>query len=203
MAAFLQRLKAWPWGRIIIIALLCVAAIVGAIWLKKIVWPVKPVNTTPQVMQEAPQAEDIPRLEIPPPKKLVVYSRDELLRKIPQPAAVAQNPHNQFTATAAITPSPYGGTAVAYTNRSTGVSGITYTPKPRPWIEWGGSGAIGIRGGVGATGDGTGYTGTLFVRQKLITVVGKPLTATGELNLSTYRDTEIKGMLETDIFSWN
>lgn len=201
MQALIQHLKSWPWNKIITLTLICVGAVVLAIWGKKIIWGTQPINTAPQVTQEAPQAAKIDKVRIKT-EYIYIYPKEELVRKIPQAPELVNNPRVQFTATAEIPRSPYGGVATAYTNISTGKAGIGYTAKSHPFIEWGGSGGIGIKGGVGAGTGGTGYTGGLFVRQKLITVAGKPISAVGELNASTYGKPEVKAVIEADLWSW-
>jgi hypothetical protein len=196
------KVKSWPWARIVFYSLIAVGAIVGGIWLKKMFWPVAPVNTTPQVLAEAPKAANVERIYIPGPTKILIYNKEELAAKIPMPPAVVQNPNNQFTATAAVPSSPYGGTAVAFTNTSSGVTNISYTAKPRPIFGWGGDGGVSIRGGVGAGNSSSGYTGGVAVRQKIIRVSAVQVSAVGELNLSTYQKPEGKALVEVELFSW-
>ena len=200
--SILVKVKSWPWGRWVIYALIAAGVIVGLIWLKKAFWPVAPINTTPQVLQEAPKAASVERIYIPGPERIMVYDRPALLAKIPVAPVVAQNQHNQFTATADVPNSPYGGTAVAFTNTSSGVSGIAYTAKERPLFGWGGSGGVSIRGGVGAGNSSTGYTGGVAIRQNIIRVSDVQISAVGELNISTYQKPEGRALVDVELFSW-
>jgi len=197
-----ERLKSWPWGKVVFYGLVAVAVTVGLIWAKKMIWPVRPVDTAPQVLAEAPQAAKVERIYIPGPTKILIYDKRELENKIPIPPAVSGNPNNQYTATAQVPSSPYGGTAVAFINRSTGVSNIAYTAKKRPLFGFGGTGGVGVRGGVGAGNAGTGYTGGIYVRQQIVRVADVQISGVAELNLSTYQKPESKAVVEAELWSW-
>jgi hypothetical protein len=130
--AKLQKLTLRNW--LIIAAVVAVAIFAGTqAWH----WyhPAEKASTAPTVTQEAPKAVEIPKVAIPAPKTLTVYERKKFVAAIPLPPEVKANPANEFTATAVIKPSPYGGTAVAFTNMTTGVTGITYQAKPAPFFE--------------------------------------------------------------------
>jgi len=198
----IERVKGWPWPRIIIYTMIAVGAIVALIWAKKMFYPTRPIDTTPIVAQEAPQAAKVERIYIPGPTRIEIYERQALIDKVPVPPAVSSNPHNQFTATAQVPNSPYGGTAVSFVNVSTGQSAITYTAKPRPLFGWGGDGGMGIKGGVGAGNSSTGYTGSVYVRQKIIRVSDVQVSGVGELNISTYAKPEGRAMVDVELFSW-
>jgi len=200
--SFLQRLKSWPWGKIVFYGLMTVAVTTGAIWAKKMIWSVRPIDTAPQVLAEAPQAAKVERIYIPGPTKILIYDKRELENKIPVPPAVSTNPQNQYTATASVPVSPYGGTAISYTNMSTGQAGIAYTAKPRPLFGFGGTGGVGVRGGVGAGNAGTGYTGGIYVRQQIVRVADVQISGMAELNLSTYQKPESKVVAEAELWSW-
>jgi len=202
MKALWQRITSWPWGKIVFFVMIAVAATVGAIWLKKIIWPVRPIDTTPTVAQEAPAAVKVERICIPGPKVIYVYPKEELNRKIPQSPETANNPQVQYTATAVIPESPWGGTATAYMNVSTGKGGIGYTAKKRPLFGWGGDGGMGIKGGVGAGNSSTGYTGSVYVRQKIVRVSDVQVSGVGELNISTYQKPEGRAMVDVELFNW-
>jgi hypothetical protein len=125
-----------PWRKILIgigytLALLAVASIV---WTKY--FPKQQASTTPTVQPEAVKVVDVPKVTIKGPKILEVYDKEKFGKKIPLPPEVKDNPSAAVTAAADIKPSRYGGTATAFTNTSTGKSGIVYQAKERPFFEF-------------------------------------------------------------------
>lgn len=144
-------------------------AIAGAvgflIFLSNRFFPKPPIVSIPAVLPEAPQAAKVEKIYIPGPIRWRVYKKEELIEKVPLSETVKSNPQVQVVATAAVPPSPYGGTAAAFGNVSTGVFGIDYTPKERPLFGLGGKTGIGILGGVSTKGNvAMGYLGQDVLR---------------------------------------
>jgi hypothetical protein len=106
----------------------------------------------PTVLTEAPQATKVEKIYIKGPVRWKIYKKEDLAQKIPLSPAVAGNPQIQVTATATVPPSPYGGTALAFGNISTGTFGIDYTPKERPLFGWGGKTNFFASGGMSTQG---------------------------------------------------
>ena len=188
-----MELEQIPWRKIAVGAFLSVCMAAMMIFAYKLLRPsVKPV-AGPQIAPEASKAIDVPKIVIDGPKKLQVYDKGKLAKKIALPPELKDSPHEQPTATADIKPSAYGGTAVSFTNMSTGKSVISYQAKPRPWFEFGGQTAIG--GGIGISSKG-GQVGALRVRQDVLRLWGAQLSAEGEANYHPVtRESEARAMV--------
>jgi len=157
--------KAWPWHQWLVYGGIILIGIASCFFLYNRFWPSKPIVAIPSVMPEASKAENVPKIVIAGPKKLQVYKKDELGKKIPLPPEVANNPQMQPTATAQLTPMPFGGTATSFTNISTGQSVISTTPKERPLFGFGGKTSVGLLGGISTKGSvGIGYVGQQILR---------------------------------------
>jgi hypothetical protein len=98
--------------------------------------PRQQASTKPEVMPESTKVVDVPKITLKGPKTIEVYDKGKLDRKIPLPPEIKGDKNAQPTATADIKPSQYGGTAVSFTNLSTGKSGIVYQAKPVPFFEF-------------------------------------------------------------------
>jgi len=142
-----------PWKRWLTYALIALCSIVGLIFAYNRFFPQKVITATPQVAPQAKQVEDVPQIAIPGPKKLIVYKRDQIIKKIPLPAEVQNNANNQFTAAVQVPVSPYGGTATAFTNISTGKTDIVVSSKERPFFGFGGETNFVALAGVSTKGD--------------------------------------------------
>lgn len=118
------------------VVLAIVALIAGSSALWNWYHPKQVADSKPTVLQEAKQAEGIPKVGVVIKKPLIAYQRDKFINKVSVPEEVKNNPANEFTATADIKPSPYGGTAVVFTNMSTGKTGISYEAKKAPFFEF-------------------------------------------------------------------
>jgi hypothetical protein len=187
-----QRLGKIPWRKIGVVAFLVVCVAGAQLAAYRLTHPAPKPSTGPQIASPAPQAANVPQVVIPGPKVITVYVKQKLAEKVPLPPEVANNPQVQATATAAIIPSPYGGTAVSYTNMTTGVSGISYQPKARPWYEFGGQTAIGAGAGVSFMG---GQTGAVRIRQDVLRLWGVNLAAEGEANMRATGQAEGRAMV--------
>jgi hypothetical protein len=179
--AKIATVKALPWKRYLVYTLITVGVLAGLAFAYKLFWSKPAIVNTPLVAKEAPAATRVEKVYIKGPERLVVYNREDLIKKIPIAPEVVADHHNQFTSSAAIIPSPYGGTAVAFTNISTGKSGISYIPKERPWFGFGGQTEVGIRGGIGTSGT----TGVAYARQDILRI--------GKVNLAGYGEAGIHG----------
>ena len=146
-------LKTLPIKRYALYTLLGLFVLGALIFSYNRFFPKPPITETPQILPSAPQAAKVEYVYIKGPVRWRVYKKDDLAGKIPLSPAVSANPQIQITATAAIPPSPYGGTAAAFGNISTGVFGIDYTQKKRPLLGFGGKTEIGALGGVSTRGD--------------------------------------------------
>jgi hypothetical protein len=190
-----QQVERWQTRnrRWLIIAAIVLAVITaGLIYYKLFVYHAVPLGN-PQVAAEAPKAVDIPKLEIPPPRTLTVYKRDELLRKIPVAPEVANNPQNQFTAAVTTPAAPYGGTAVAFTNTTTGKSGVSFTPKTRPWYGFGGTTEVGL--GVDLS-TRAGEVGVGELRQDVVRLWGAQVVGKGEVRVAPQaKDGQFEGIV--------
>lgn len=187
-----QRLSNIPWRKIGIRLFVAVCVAGAFIFAYKLMHPAPKPVTGPQIAQEAPKAADVPKVVMAGPKTITVYVKERLAEKIPLPPEVRDNPQIQPTATAAIVPSPYGGTAVSFINRSTGVSGISYQPKPRPWFKFGGQTAIGAGAGLSSYG---GQVGAVRIRQDVLRLWSVNLTAEGEANMKATGQAEGRAMV--------
>ena len=164
LRAEINAVKSYPWRRWTIYALLVLGMCAAGIFVYNRFKP-KPPPAAPQVLPEAPKAESVTKTMVPAPKRLEVYDKSDLLKKIPASPALANDSKIQFTSSAAVPVSLYGGTALSFTNMSTGKSGIDYTPKARPWFGFGGKTSIGALGGVSTKGNvAIGYVGQDVVR---------------------------------------
>lgn len=169
--AEIGAVKALPWKSYIVYALIvlgCLAAIAFAV---QRFWPDKPIVAVPTVMPEAKKAVDVPKITVPGPKKIVIYDKEKLGKKIPLPPEIAKDPHVQPTATAQIPKLPYGGTGTSFINMSSGVSVISVTPAKRPIFEFGGKTGLGALGGVSTKGNvAVGYVSQPIVRVGAVTI---------------------------------
>lgn len=187
-----QRLSNIPWLKIAVWIIVVVGATGGAIAAYKLLHPAAKPVTGPQIASPAPQAANVPQVVMPGPRVITVYVKQKLAEKVPLPPEVANNQQIQATATAAIIPSPYGGTAVAYTNMTTGVSGISYQAKSRPWYEFGGQTAIGAGAGLSSMG---GQAGAIRVRQDVLRLWSANLAAEGEAIMRNTGQAEARAMV--------
>ncbi|NTW88709.1 MAG: hypothetical protein HGB26_06205 [Desulfobulbaceae bacterium] len=161
LSSKIAYVRALPWKQ----ALIGLGAVAGGIFLYNRFYPDKPISSTPQVAQQAPQVENVPQAVIAGPKKLVVYKRDKIVQKVDLPPVVRDNPQNQFTAAVQVPVSPYGGTATSFTNMSTGKSDIVISSKPRPLFGVGGKTSIGLFGGMSTKGNvALGYADQQILR---------------------------------------
>lgn len=158
--------KSLPWGKYFIYTLIGMGVIAVQIFIFNRFFPAKPVVSIPTVMPEATAAAKVERIYIPGPERIYVYRQDQLPGKVPIPEEVKANKQNQFTSTAEIPKSPYGGTAVGFINMSTGKSAISYTAKERPLLGFGGKTQIGAVGGI----SNKGYASLLYLGQDIVRV---------------------------------
>ena len=146
-------LKTLPIKRYAVYALLFLFAVASLIFAYNRFWPESKIEPVPIILPENPQAVKVEKVYIKGPVRWRVYKKDDLAGKIPLSPAVSANPQIQITATAAIPPSTYGGTAAAFGNISTGVFGIDYTPAKRPVFGFGGKTTLGVLGGMSTKGN--------------------------------------------------
>lgn len=149
----ITSVAALPWKRYLTYAMIALGAVAGLIFLYNRFYPPIPLDTTTRVVVEAPAAAKVEKVYVPGPAKLRVYKKEELAKKIPLSTAVTGNPSVQVTATASIPPSPYGGIASSFTNMTTGISAIEYTPTKRPVFGFGGKTNFVAMAGVSTKGD--------------------------------------------------
>lgn len=150
----------------ILLGFICFMAATVLVLGKKIFWPSqKPVAAfvTPPPANGMPKAPDSAvTLTIP----LKTYSKKTAVKKMKLPAAIAENPHKEVTATADLKPTPGGYTVASVIDTTTGVSDIISREKPRPLFGFGGESEIGLLGGITNHGD----SALVFVRQDLLRV---------------------------------
>ncbi len=135
---------------VLFVSILVIVAFGPDLWFR--FNPQRPVSVQPVVAKEASVVAGVPKITVQGPKRLEVYERDQIVKKMRPPAEVASNQSNQFTSSAEIEPMPYGGTAVSFTNTTSGKSGIVLTAKPRPFFEFKNVREIGLYGGVSPKG---------------------------------------------------
>jgi len=161
----IAAVKDLPWGRWLVYALIGLGVVAGLVFVFNRFWPEKPIVSIPTVLPEAKEAVKIEKIYIPGPVRIVVYDRDALTGKVPIPPEVAKDKNNQFTSTAEIPKAPWGGTAVGFTNMTTGKSAISFTPKERPLFGFGGKTSVGTLGGISTKGNvAIGYVGQDILR---------------------------------------
>lgn len=187
-----QRVEAIPWEKIATVLFLAVCVAACIIVAYKIIRPAQNPSTAPEIAPEALKAADVPKSMVNGPKRLEVYDKRQLDKKVPLPVEVRDNSNIQATTTADIKPSPYGGTAVAYTNISTGKSGISYQAKPRPWYELGGQTAIGAGIGISTYG---GQAGAVRIRQDVLRLWSATVSAEAEARMNTIGPAEARAMV--------
>jgi len=106
---------------------------------------------------------------------LKVHNKKLAVNKMKLPAAIADDPAKQVTATAALKPSPGGYTVAAVIDTDTGATDLVAKEKPRPLLGFGGTSEVGAIGGITNRGD----SALVFVRQDLIRVGNVNLFAVG------------------------
>jgi len=149
----ISQFKALQWKRWLVYALIVLGIVAGLIFAYNRFFPQSQIVAVPVIAPEAKKAEDVPKITIQGPKKIVVYDKAKLGKKIPLPPEVASNQHEQPTATAELPKLPYGGTSTAFINMSTGKSTISVTPKERPLFGFGGKTTLGLLGGIANKGN--------------------------------------------------
>ena len=149
----IDYIKALPWKRYTSYLFIGLMALAGLIFGYNRLFPDKPIDSTPSVMPEAPQAVKVEKIYIKGPIRWRVYEKEKLAEKIPLSPEVKNNAKIQITATAKIPDSPYGGTAVAFGNMSSGISGIEYTKNKRPMFGFGGKTELFASGGISTKGN--------------------------------------------------
>lgn len=159
------KVKALDWKRILLYSVIgCGVLGVGVFTFNRF-FPTKPIVNTPIVTPEASAVVKVPKIIITGPKKLVVYNKPQLQGATTIPPDVANNPNNQYTSSGQIPIAPYGGTAIGFTNMSTGVSRIIVSVKERPLFGFGGKTQVGVLGGISTKGSvGIAYVGQDIVR---------------------------------------
>jgi hypothetical protein len=140
--------KAW-----IVYCFIGLFVVAGLMFVYNRFWTKAPINTNPVVAPESANVANVPKEAITGPKQLVIYKRELFLKKQPVPAEIANNPNNQFTASATIVPMPNSGTAVAFTNMSSGVTQIVTQANKRPLFGFGGKTSVGVVAGVTTRGN--------------------------------------------------
>lgn len=185
-------IKKVPWQKIIAWALVAIGALAIGIMAYNLLRPAPKQATAPYITSEAPKAENVPKVVMAGPKTITVYVKEKLNQKVPLPPAVMNNPNIQAVATGDIKPAPYGGTAVAYTNISTGASGVSFQAKTRPWLQFGGQTSIGV--GVGLSSQG-GQVGAVRIRQDVLRLWSANISAEAEANTHTTGQTDARAMV--------
>jgi len=112
-------------------------------------------------------------VELPVPLK--VFPKKEAVKKMKLPAAIAEDPAKQITATANLKPATGDYTVVAVVDTNTGTTVLTVREEPRPFLGFGGVTEVGALGGVTTRGD----SALVFVRQDLLRVGDVHLFAAG------------------------
>lgn len=176
--------KRWPWIVGGVAALMLISLTVNHFW------PKQTAPTTYQTAAPIPAVANVPTQELPP-QRVVVLVKQEAIKKLPDlPPEVKADPKQQVTTTADIKPSPYGGSAVAFINTSTGKSSIIYKAKERPLIGFPQDVTIGVRYGV--TTRSPGQEAQLYGRYDFVRVGSAYLGIYGEANSRP----EAKGMID-------
>lgn len=140
---------------------------------------------TPQVFSAAPalpQAEKVAKVSVPV-KKLVVYDKAALAKKVDLPAPIAQDRNAQVTSTAKLPASKGGYEVLSFTNVSTGASSIVSRPLPRPLIGFEPYVELGMRYGLSSD---AGQTADIFGRYTFLRVGGAHLALYGELSSAVH-----------------
>lgn len=167
----IDYIKALPWKRYTSYLFIGLMALAGFIFGYNRLFPDKPIDSTPSIMPEAPQAVKVEKIYIQGPIRWRVYEKEKLSEKIPLSPEVKNNAKIQITDTAKIPDSPYGGTAVAFGNMSSGISGIEYTKNKRTLLGFGGKTEIGAMGGISTRGDvAVIYAGQPIIRIGVVEV---------------------------------
>lgn len=142
--------------------------------------PKQAITKQPVVAQEAIKAADIPKTTVAGPKTLVAYNREKIIKAMKPPAEIAEDKRNQFTTSANIPPSPYGGSALSFTNISTGKSGIIYQAKATPFFELKNVRELAVDYGITSKGKQEGVVGArwTFLRTGIVNWHGKAEVST-------------------------
>lgn len=181
-AAWKRNVK---WIALGILALALISLAVNRFWPKP-----APAPTTYTAAAPIPAVANVPTVELPP-QRVVVLVKQEAIKKLPDlPPEIKNDPKQQITATADIPPSPNGGSAVAFINRTTGRSGIIYKAKPQPLIGFPSDITVGVRYGV--TTRAPGQEGQLYGKWDFFRVGKAYLGMYGEVNTRP----EAKGMID-------
>lgn len=187
-----QRLNSIDWLR-------TAALIFGILAACSILWnhfyPKQQAATTYSTAAPIPAAANVPTQELPP-QRVIVLVKQEAIKKLPDlPPEVKNDPKAQITTTADIKPSPYGGSAVAFINTSTGRSSIVYKAKERPFFEFKRQVELYAEYGVSTRGNQQAAAGSrwTFIRTGAINWHAK-----GEINSAP----EAKAMLGVHGYLW-
>lgn len=187
----------------IIIGLIVVVGLVAAIWFKKalvsMIWP----EDSQQVYQAAQPAKgmsDSPTEAVTIKTPLKTYNKEQALKKGAISPESAADPKKALLKTATIKPSEGTHTVSVVVDKESGETTIEEKENPRSWYAFGGSGSLGIRGGLSLPG---GITGTIYVNQKLIRLSQYQLSGYAEINASELRPVEFKVLADMTVFQWN
>lgn len=176
--------RIWPW------VALAFAALAIASLLANHFWPKQTAPTTYTAAAPIPAAANVPTQEIPA-QRVVVLVKQEAIKKLPDlPPEIKLDPKAQITTTADIKPSPYGGSAVAFINTSTGRSSIVYKAKEMSLLGFPSDMTVGVRYGV--TTRTPGQEGQVYAKWDLVRVGSAYLGIYGEANSRP----EAKGMVD-------
>lgn len=169
-----QRLGEVDWSKTIALLLGIVACSSAAWnWYHPRVVPSTSYGSTPPI----PAAANLPTQELPV-QRVVVLVKQEAVKALKPPPEITGNPSAQITATAAIPPSPHGGSAIAYINTSTGRSNIVYKAAPQPLFGFPSDVTTGVRYGV-TTNDA--YQGQLYAKWDFLRIGKAFLGVYGEV----------------------
>ena len=122
-----------------------------------------------------PSVAVVPQITVPM-KRLTVYDKPALAKKVKLPAVITETPANQVTATATL-PASEGYDVLAFTNTSTGASSIVAMPKPRPFLAIESAKEVGIRYGLSTR---AGQGGDVYGRYSFLRIGGAHLALYGE-----------------------
>jgi hypothetical protein len=161
-----------------------IALIAGILAACSIIWnhfyPKQTASTTYTTTAPIPAVANVPTQELPP-QKVIVLVKQEAVKKLPDlPPDMKADPKQQITTTADIKPSPYGGSAVAFINTSTGRSSIIYKAKERPWLGFPSDITLGVRYGV--TTRAPGQESQLYAKWDFFRIGSAYLGAYGEVS---------------------
>lgn len=185
-----------------ILGFLAVGLLVGLILGKKVIFaifwpPSKPVEGF-NVAPPASGLSEIPTGEVKLPVTLKTHDKKKAARKIDLPQAVVDNPDQVLVSTATVEPSEGGSTIATVIDTTTGVASTIEKKEPRPFIGWGGSGGVGVRGGIGTSG----ITAAVYARQKLIRLGYVQVQAYSEITANESGRAEAKALLDVELFRW-